>query len=85
MNIKTWQERYDVMAGGCYSAMQAEIDELRSRCAELEQANIVVTSTIPEGYQLMPIEPTRKIFDAMQSSGSMLGNYKAMLRAAKEK
>jgi len=38
---------------------------------------------IPEGYVLVPIEPTKEMISAMQSSGWMPGNYKAMLAAAR--
>ena len=39
--------------------------------------------SVPEGYQLVPIEPTESMIAAMQASGWMLGNYKAMLSAAR--
>lgn len=37
---------------------------------------------IPEGYVLVPKEPTEKMLTAMSSSGWLTGNYKAMLTAA---
>lgn len=42
-------------------------------------------TAIPEGYVLVPKEPTQEILDAMQSSGWMPGNYKAMLAAGEKK
>ena len=37
---------------------------------------------VPPGYVLVPVEPTQAMIDAMQSSGWMLANYRAMLAAA---
>lgn len=39
----------------------------------------------PEGYALVPIEPTQAMMYAMQSSGSMPANYRAMIAAAGDK
>ena len=37
---------------------------------------------IPDGWVLVPKEPTEKMLTAMSSSGWLTGNYKAMLTAA---
>ena len=40
------------------------------------------TTPVPEGYVLVPIEPTPAMLDAMSSSGWKYSCYKAMLAAA---
>ncbi len=36
----------------------------------------------PEGWQLVPVEPTNAMLDAMEESGWKEGNYRAVLAAA---
>ena len=37
---------------------------------------------VPEGWQLVPVEPTNAMLDAMEESGWTEGNYRAVLAAA---
>ncbi len=39
-------------------------------------------AAVPPGYALVPVEPTDEMLAAMQSSGWMVGNYRAMIAAA---
>jgi len=47
-------------------------------------AKLYLAPPVPAGMQLVPIEPTEAMLAAMQSSGWMPGNYKALIEAAKE-
>ena len=42
-------------------------------------------AAVPPGYAVVPIEPTQEMLTAMQSSGWMVGNYRAMIAAAGDK
>ena len=55
-----------------YSAGLVEGERLAPQQAE----------AVPPGYVLVPVEPTQTMIDAMQSSGWMPANYRAMIAAA---
>ena len=43
---------------------------------------ILQPAAVPDGWKLVPVEPTEDMIDAMKSSAWMPGNYRAMLSAA---
>jgi len=54
----------------------------RKQAEESLDALLAHLRTVPAGYALVPVEPTAEMLDAMQSSGWMPGNYRAMIAAA---
>ena len=74
-----------VAARAAWGARDAEINELKKANSSLAEAAIV-----PEGYVLVPVEPTEKMIDAWWDThvdGETLDEvkaYKAMIQAAQE-
>ena len=48
----------------------------------LKAAIIAGVGAVPEGWQLVPVEPTNAMLDALEEGGCSEGNYKAALAAA---
>ena len=57
---------------------QSKVDEARALMPEGGD----VPKAAPEGWQLVPVEPTNAMLDALEEGGCSEGNYKAALAAA---
>ncbi len=82
--------RYELKAGEYTFAEKRYLNETYAlRPTAIHTADQLVEAyeagkrdAIPEGYVLVPKEPTEKMLTAMSSSGWLTGNYKAMLTSA---
>jgi len=61
--------------------LQEEVTKLR---AELDALKSSPVPSIPEGYQLVPVEPSEAMVRAGIGHTDLISEYKAMLAAAKE-
>ena len=77
-------------AAGRYAKACHENPELDARMLEicgaswalLQAAIIAGVGAPPEGWQIVPVEPTNAMLDALEEGGRSEGNYKAALAAA---
>ena len=64
-----------------YGPVAAYVARIEQELADLKAAPRQAEA-VPTGYVLVPVEPTQAMIDAMQSSGWMPANYRAMIAAA---
>lgn len=65
-----------------YQPVEYLVEAEKALRTALEQPDMGNLSSAPEGWKLVPVEPTQVMMDAMQLSGWLPGCYRAMLAAA---
>jgi hypothetical protein len=86
---RTWDYQDEQAVEAFYHAAQRQAYERAEHNNFMQRNNQVVAlydnpaPSVPEGYQLVPIEPTEAMQEAWDGESSLMGTWNAMLAAAR--